>query len=266
MTMHRMLRSCAAVAAVALATVVVPAPQASAAGTPWRVTIKVDSTEVRVGTKVHITGKVGRAAAGKLVVLQEKAARDRPWKNQRNALVRRDGTYRTYDEPTVNRARLYRVVMPATEHRSRGVSRSVRVVAYQWQDLTSLPSVNSNYLYEVTAVDMNANHFPSSLEAYMYDVDQPASQSVEYNLDHNCTKFRGFFGLSDDSETDGKATMSASADGSTWFSGVFSLGEYTLDSVTWDTPPLKIRFDSTSDNATAVGLGAVGTPGVFCTQ
>jgi hypothetical protein len=264
-TMPRMLRSLAAVTAVAAATVVLPASQASAARTPWRVTIKVDSAEVRVGTKVHITGKVGRAAAGKLVVLQEKGAPDRPWKNQRNALVRRDGTYRTYDEPTVNRARVYRVVMPATKHHKRGVSRSVRVVAYEWQDLTSMPSVNASFMFE-TSVDMNAHHFPSSLEAYMYDVDLPPSQSVEYNLDHSCTKFRGFFGLSDDSESDGEATVSASADGNAWFSGVFTLGEYTFDSVTWDSPPLKIRFDSTSENTAAIGLGAIGTPEVLCTQ
>lgn len=243
-----------------------PASPAQAARSPWRVSIHADSPTVRVGTKVHLTGTVARAAAGRLVMLQERRAAGKPWRNQRNALVRRDGTYRTYDIPTDNHARSYRVVMPATTKHRRGVSRSVQVVAYAWEDLTNLAPVNENYLDEVSSVDMNGTSFAHSLEAFMYDVADPQSQSVEYNLDHKCTKFRGFFGISDDSETGGQATVAASADGTSWYSKSFDLGEYERNTHTWATAPLKIRFDTTSDNSDAEGLGAVGTPEVLCTQ
>lgn len=264
--MPSMLRSLAVVATLAVAATLAPASSADAARPHWHVTLKADRTTAQVGKKIHFTGKVSRAAAGRLVVLQEKVGPDRPWKNQRNTVVRRDGTYRTYDRPTVNRARSYRVVMPATKHRKRGVSPRVRIVVYAWQNLTSRPSVNEQAMYEVSAVDMNGEAFGNSLEAFMYDPQYDTTQSIEYNLDHRCTKFRGTFGLSDDSETAGQATIVASADGQAWYTKTFSLGQDASGPATWTTSPLKIRFESTSLNPTAIGLGAVGTPEVYCTQ
>jgi hypothetical protein len=264
--MRSTLRSFVVVVTLAVAATVAPAGSADAARPHWHVTLKADRTTAQVGKKIHFTGKVSRAAAGRRVVLQEKVAPGRPWKNQRNAVVRRDGTYHTYDRPTVNRARSYRVVMPATKHRKRGISPKVRIVVYAWQNLTSRPSVNGHMMDVVSSVDMNGVAFPNSLEAWMYDPRYDTTQSIEYNLDHQCTKFRGTFGLSDDSETAGQATIVASADGQAWYTHTFSLGQDASGPATWTTPPLKIRFESTSLNSDAVGLGAVGTPEVYCTQ
>jgi len=43
-------------------------------------------------------------------------------------------------------------------------------------------------------------------------------------------------------------------------------GQSTLNTVTWETPPLKLRFASVSTVDGADGLGAVGTPEVYCEQ
>jgi hypothetical protein len=154
--------------------------------------------------------------------------------------------------------------MPATAHRKRGTSPRVRIVVYAWQDLTSMPAVNQSWMYPVSSVKMNGDTFANSIESYRYDPQY--DPSIEYNVDHRCTRFRGYFGLSDDSEADGRATVVASADGQAWYDHTFGLGEYESGPAAWTTPPLKIRFESTSQNPDAMGLGAVGTPQVYCTR
>jgi hypothetical protein len=201
------------------------------------------------------------------VILQERANADATWKNQRNALVHRDGEYKTYDRPSVNKSREYRVVMPATKRHKRGVSRSVAVDVFKWTSLATLPFVNDVDFHSVPSVSMNGVTYPSSLEAAIYHYPgAPTAQAVEYNLGHKCPKFRGAFGLSDDSVTGSKATLTATADGSPWFSHTYGLGESDANHVTFPTAPLKIRFDSVSVLDGVDGLGAVGSPEVYCEQ
>ena len=258
------LRAVATVAVLGAGLLVVPA-HAAHARTPWHVSIKADATGT-VGKKIHVAGKVAASAAGRLVTLQEKTGPGKPWRTQRNALVRADGSYRTYDVPTANRARHYRVVMPATHHRARGVSASVRVVVYQWQDLSLKPSVNQDGIDVVSSMTMNGKLFPASLEARMVD-DADTSQSIEFNLGHRCLRFRGVYGISDDSESGGRASVTATADGAEFYASVFDVGQYDVAPVTtWVTAPLKIRFDTESLNPAAWGLGAIGTPQVYCTR
>jgi hypothetical protein len=232
---------------------------------PWHVTIEANRTTVSLGQKVRLTGKVARSAAGGLVRLYERASVDRPWRYQRNALVHQDGTYATYDKPTVNSPRQYRVLMPANQHHKKGLSRAVTVDVFRWTSLTSFPAVNQSYLDVEASVTMNGTSYPSSLEAVIYhDPDSPTSQSIEFNLGHQCTRFRGTFGLSDDSETGSQATVTALADGTSWFTDTFGLGESTPNTRTFATAPLKLRFETTSDVSGLDGLGAVGTPEVYC--
>ena len=261
--------TCAVAVATALAgaAVLVPGPAQAAHRPAWHVTIKASATEVIVGKKVVFTGKVNRSAAGKLVVLQERANAGATWKSQGNALVHRDGQYQTSDKPTVNKRRQYRVVMPATTHHKRGVSQTVVVDVFKWTSLTTLPAVNPVDFDPEPSVSMNGVTYPSSLEAEIYHYpDSPAAQAVEYNLGHKCTRFRGTFGLSDDSVTGSQATVAATADGTPWFSHTYGLGESDPNAFTFATAPLKIRFDSVSVVDGLDGLGAVGSPAVLCTQ
>lgn len=258
---------------VALASVVaglalsVTGPAEAAGRTPWHVTIHANRTTATVGQKVWLTGRVARAASGRLVRLYERSSTGQSWRYQRNALVHRDGTYTTYDKPTTNRQRMYRVVMPRTKHHRRGVSASVVVDVYRWTSLTTLPAVNEVGFDPQASVSIDGVSYPSSLEAAIYHYpDAPTSQSVEFNVNHGCTAFRGTFGLSDDSVSGSQATLTATADGTPWFGQTFALGQSTQNTVTWETPPLKLRFASVSIVDGADGLGAVGTPEVYCEQ
>lgn len=254
--------------AVASTITMVAAPHAGAAKPhkkPWHVTIKADKTTLTLGQKVHLTGKVATSAAGGLVRLYERGSADKPWHYQRNALVHQNGHYATYDKPTVNSPRQYRVLMPATKNHTKGVSVAVEVDVFRWTSLMNFPAVNSSYVASVPSVSINGVSYPSSLEAFMYhNPDTPTTQSIEFNLSHQCTRFRGTFGLSDDSETGSQATVTAMADGTSWFSQTFGLGGSSANAETFTTAPLKLRFETSSDVSGVDGLGAVGKPEVYC--
>ncbi|MGC4109421.1 MAG: hypothetical protein QM747_03130 [Nocardioides sp.] len=231
----------------------------------WHVTIKADKTTLSLGQKVHLTGKVAKSAAGGLVRLYERGSADKPWHYQRNALVHKNGSYATYDKPTVNSARQYRVLMPGDKHHKKGFSSVVDVDVFRWTSMLNFPAVNESYLGTVASVDINGTGYPSSLEAAIYhDPDSPTTQSIEFNLGHQCTRFRGTFGLSDDSETGSQATVTALADGTQWFSQTFGLGGSSSNTQTFATAPLKLRFETTTVVSGADGLGAVGAPEVYC--
>jgi hypothetical protein len=233
--------------------------------TPWHVSIKADKTTMTVGQKVRLTGKVSKSAAGGLVRLYERGASGRPWRYQRNALVHRDGRYEVADKPTVNAPRDYRVVMPANAHHQKGVSARVHVDVFAWTSLTGFTAKNASYLFVEPSVSINGVSYPSSLEAGIFhNPDTPTDQAIEFNVNHQCTRFRGTFGLADDSESGSRATVTAFAGSTSFFSQDFSLGETAKKVTTFTTPPLKLRFETSSEVAGADGLGAVGTPEVYC--
>jgi hypothetical protein len=265
--------ACVAFAASMTGLVVCASGTAQAAGqagarhatSPWHVTIKADRKTLTLGQKVRFTGKVSKAAGGGLVRLYERGAAGKPWRYQRNALVHKDGHYATYDKPTVNSARQYRVVMAGDEHHRRGVSGNVTVDVFRWTSLSGFPEVNSSNLDIVSSVSIDGVSLPQSLEARIYHLpDSSTTQSTEFNLGRRCTGFRGTFGLSDDSETGSRATVTAQADGTAWFTQTFGLGESAPDTQAFATAPLKLRFQTTSEVDGADGLGAVGTPEVYC--
>jgi hypothetical protein len=265
--MRTLIGAVAVATAVAGAVAAVPGPAQAAHRPPWHVSIKASTTEVTLGKRVTFTGHVNKSAAGRLVILQERPRADATWKNQRNALVHRDGDYNTFDKPTVNKRRLYRVIMPANKHHKRGVSETVIVDVFKWVSVTTLPSVNQVDFDIEPSVSMDGVSYPSSLEAHVYHyTGAPTEQSVEFNLNHRCTRFRGRFGLSDESESGSQATVTAIADGAPWFNHTFAVGETTPNDFTFETAPLKVRFESSSVIADADGLGAVGTPEVYCEQ
>ena len=263
----RALIGAVAVATFAATSVAASAPAEAAHRPAWRVTVSANRTTLTLGQKVVLTGHVNKSAAGKLVVLQERHKSTAPWKDQANALVHRDGGYQISDRPTVNNRRWYRVLMPATKHHRKGVSRSVVVDVFKWTSLMTFPAVNKvNFLPE-SSVSMDGTSYPSSLEAYVaHYPDAPTIESVEFNVDHKCTMFRGTFGLSDDSVSGSRATVTALADSAAWFDHTFGLGETSPNAFTFETAPLKVRFESSSVIADLDGRGAVGTPEVYCEQ
>ncbi len=256
-----------AAGAVALTGLALVPGAAQAAPKPaWRLSLTIDNRAVTAGHKVRMHGQVSRGSAGLLVMLQERATPDRPWSNQRQARVHADGTYTTYDVPTTNKSRQYRVVMPRTKQHSRGVTPAVSVAVYQWVQLTSFPQSNPTFLPAVPSVSMNGVDYPASLEATTFHPNGPTTQSVEYNLNHRCLRFRGTFGLSDDSQSGAQASVQADADGAPWFDHAFAVGESEANVFAFETAPLKVHVQTTSLVAGLDGLGAIGTPEVFCTR
>jgi hypothetical protein len=126
--------------------------------------------------------------------------------------------------------------------------------------------VNTEYLDKVSSLNINGTSYPSSLVAQTWTPGGPATQSVEFNVNHKCLRFRGRFGLSDNSETGARAEVQAYADGAPWFDHAFALGESTPNQFTFETPPLKLRFQTRSTIDGVVGLGGVATPQVYCEQ
>ncbi len=246
--------------------VALPGP-AQAAETHWRVTATANTTRITLGQTVKVTGHVQRSGAGEKILLEQRYTSTAAWKSTGHAVVRSDGTYVLKDVPTRNHRRWYRVVMPADRHHLRGVSGTMPVDVYQWLTLTSaFSAVNQDSLYKVSSLNINGVSYPSSLEADTWSPGGPATQSVEFNLDHQCLSFRGRFGLADDSETGSQAEVQALADGTPWFDQTFALGESTPDQFTFETPPLKIRFQTQSTVDGVVGRGGVATPQVYCEQ
>lgn len=233
---------------------------------PWHVTMTADKVEMTLGKTVHLRGKVAKSAAGGLVKLYERASAGEEWRYQRNALVHKDGHYATYDKPTVNSPRFYRVVMPGNKHHKKGVSEAVRVDVFRWTLLTSFTAVHQVHLTVQPSVSINGVSYPSSLEADITHVptDSPNPQSIEFNVNRKCTMFRGTFGISDDSTSGSQAEVTASADQAPWFDHVYSVGESDHNAFTFETPPLKLVFQTTSMVDGKDGLGAVGTPEVYC--
>jgi hypothetical protein len=265
--MRTLISGVAVATAAAGLALSVPGPAQAAGRTPWHVTIHTERPVVTLGQKVRLTGKVSRAAAGTLVRLYDRPSSAESWHYLHNALVRRDGTYRTSDIPSKNTQRQYRVVMPKTQKHREGVSAVVTVDVYGWVPLTSYPSANQSYLDVVPSVSINGVSFPSSLAAVMsHDPDTPATQSIEFNVNHQCTRFQGTFGMSDASASGSQASVSAEADGASWFIQTFNVGESQPNTFTFTTAPLKLRFQTASLVAGLDGLGAVGTPEVYCEQ
>ena len=258
-----------ALAATAMALPTLPTASAEAAPA-WRVTAHATTTTITLGHKVHLHGRVRPGAAGTYVRLEEQYAPGKPWRLQRQARVRADSTYTTWDRPTQNHARLYRVVVPASRAHARGVSPTVAVSVYAWVQLSSLPAVNQRGFVTGQAVDINGVTYPGSLKAYPADpgssTPPPAPVSVEYNLDHKCTAMRATFGLADSSETGAQGSVSLLVDGSQAYAGTFGVGQSAAWSMPFTTAPLKLHFDAQSLSPGVSSDPAVGTPEVLCTQ
>jgi hypothetical protein len=256
-------------AALAVGPTALPAfAQATAAQArpPWHVTLKPGAQSVVLGKRVRFTGHVRGDAAGKHVKLQEKFGPGKPWRLQRYAKVAADGTFKTFDIPTNNHPRTYRVVMPTTTRHAYGVSPVVAVTVFRWKSLTSFVPVNPTGIRAVSAVNMNAVSYPTSLSSSpFYDAPVPFTESVEYNLDHKCTSLRTTYGMSDASAATSQVQLVVTADGGQIYDHTFGVGQ-TDSQTTVLATPLKLHIDATSLVPGAHGYGVLGTPQVLCTR
>jgi hypothetical protein len=259
-TMHVRTFTAATALALSVAGTAALAPAASAAPTPapkpgvFTVTASVDETAPLVGDKVTIKGKVRPAVPGAQVNLQVKYDGRKGWKTIGHDRLNGAGKFRFTDKVGSVRERRYRVVKPAGGHRAAGQAKTDKVTVFGWRDLTSLAPATTPSMYEMDAV-INGVAYPRSLRG-----TTAASSSVDYNLNRDCTAFRGTAGLDDSSPSTGSAVVSVTADGVQKYSGTFALAQSAP--VSLDTAGV-FRL-TVSAAATNGGLGAVGTPQVLC--
>jgi hypothetical protein len=256
------MRKLVAAGAMALGIATLPVTAAHA-GSTWIVGIKASSTTTTAGHKVVFTGTVRPrgAAAGDKVLLQERFKSGKPWVTQRKARVGHGGRYTLSDRPSRNTRHAYRVVMPATNKHDRGVSATVKVDVYSWQYLDEQTWSNNDGMSQGT-VSINAKSYKHSVyAAYSY---RPTYR--EYNVDHECTKVRATFGISDDSTTSGQAAVDVLSDGTNVYSHTFDVGEKQHLTVAI-ARPLKLRLQSASTGASGTtGYGVFGSVQALCTQ
>lgn len=232
----------------------------SARAAAYSVSIKVNDTEPDLKDTIKVKGTVGPGSVSGSVKLQVRYEGQNRWKNVDAVTLRNGGKYTFREKVKTVRERTYRVVKPASGRRGTGVSDKVKVTVYAWRDLTTLQPATVNGIYEEKSVALNGTSFSDSLVEGAFYPGRPATGTVEYNLNRDCTDLTGVAGLSDSSPVGGTSTVAIATDGVSKFSQAFGLTQsapVALDV----TDVFRVSFSTTSQNG---GRGAVGEPQVRC--
>ncbi len=207
----RFARLTVAAAALAVATATLTPAVSGAAGpaaptAQYRVTLKA-STKVAVAKedKVTLTGAVyPTPPEGSQVLVQVQYEKTNAWVKAGTAQVKKDGTYRFVDKPKTTRDRIYRVVKHgdkvAKQDKSR--ERALHVIGWSW--LTDLiPSATEN-VFKAATMPINGDDYAHTLY-----VDRAFTTGfTEFTLGRDCTSLEATYGLSDRTETGGRAAIS----------------------------------------------------------
>ncbi len=99
----------------------------------YRVTLKVSTDQaVQREDKVSLTGKVSPKAPGSKVTVQIRYDGAKRLESHRHRQGQGDGSYTFVDKPSTRASTGYRVVKPADEGGSKGVSKERAVEVYGW--------------------------------------------------------------------------------------------------------------------------------------
>lgn len=265
--MHKSRVLLSAATVVALGTTVLTSGSVVAAeggarqsGNPYTVTAKANRTELVLGQRVKISGKVEPAAPGKKVVLQQRIG-DKPWKDQGTATLNRRSRFEVVDKPTTLNPRKYRVVKPASRKHARGVSKSIAVSVHQWHDLYDLEVRDSQYMYKTKSLTIDTVEYPSSIYGRYYPANDPTG-FMDFNLERQCIRLTSTFGMSDDADTGSSVKIDVVGDGANLYSGTFSLLESQARTIDLHGVfRLGFEYEALTD---AAAVPAVGSPRVLC--
>jgi NPCBM/NEW2 domain len=235
-----------------------PAPQQAKAGT-YRVTASVSKTEPLLNSNVRINATVRPAAPGAAVTLQVNYEGRKGWKTIDHGRLNGAGKVTFQDKVASVRERRYRVVKPAGSGRGAGQGTTPKVTVFGWRDLTSIPPATASGMTKVDNVNFNGVAFPNSLRSY--PTYPPGNgNTIDYNLNRDCKKFRGRAGLDDSSPISGTALVQMATDGTSRYSGSFALTQSAPVAFSV-TNVFRLRIAAATTN---FGLAAVGTPQVLC--
>lgn len=252
----------AAMIATAAAGAVAPAQasDSAAAQAAYRVSLKVSTDQaVQREDKVSLTGKVSPKAAGSKVTVQIQYEGKTAWKAIGTAKVKKDGTYAFADKPSTRLDRSYRVVKPADQGGSKGVSKERAVEVFGWDWLSArTPSATLNVI-SAYLMPINGEDYRNTL----YVDRTKISGYSEWTLGRKCTQLEATFGLSDRTATGGQAYIKATTDGTLAYARDFKLGESELKTIDV-TNVYRVRFDFAQTPATPVTEPSAGAARVLC--
>jgi hypothetical protein len=264
------------VVATAVAAGVATVPSAAAAEQraahqakkKFAVTIKASTTELVLGQKVTLKGKVTPVgkAAGQVATLQQRTVGSKKWKAQDTDKINKKGKYQLSDKPTSVQAREYRVVVPAAGKIGKGHSKKVLVTVYRWQDLASVKPRDSSYFRSNTDAEIDTVSYSRSLVSYTFG----HTGFIDYNLARQCIELKARYGLGDDSDENATALIDVSADGASLYSHTFALTESASKTLSLrGVFRLKFAFtasnpDSSSSEYPSGAQAVVASPKVLC--
>ena len=220
----------------------------------YQVTAKASDTEPLQGTKVTIRGKVSPAAPGAPVTLQVKYQGEKTWKTIAHKLLRSNGKVTFQDKVTSVRERTYRVVKPTDARRKGGSGDTEKVVVYGWRNLSSLDRVSGSTMSSGNTVTMNGTEYPESLAG-----NASSPTSVSYNLNRDCKQLDAVYGVTDNSQSNGSATLTVTADNVVKHNAPYALTQ--AQRVVTDVTGV---FRLSIAGSPIGGIPAVGTPKVLC--
>ena len=256
-----------AAASVAALTASALAPAASGAATSdsqaatYHVSLKVSArTAVAKEDTFKLSGTVfPTPPEGSKVVVQVKYENKNIWARAGSAVVKSNGSYKFLVEPTTHLDRVYRVVKrtDALAQSDRSRERTVKVFAWNW--LTQMVTSAEENMYRASTLPINGDDYPHT----MYGSTLTPTGYAEYTLGRDCTAFETTFGLSDRTETGGRATLKLTEDGVVVYSRLFDLGQ--SEAVALDvTDVYRMRLDYAQDETTPDTEPAAGSARALC--
>ncbi len=244
-----------------------PASSAAAEIAPARgasISISVTEPAVFVGQRTVVKGRIRPAKASTRVMLQQKVSGG--WKNLSRQQVTATGGYRFKVAPKTGGLTRYRVIRLPWRTTGTLSSRTVRVTAYRWIDLTTtltswLDWDGVTSFGEPAAID--GVTYPDSI---VIDATQAAGAGGYVEIDlggHRCVGFDATLGAIDDNAAGSQISTEIRYDGGLIREDSYGLGDsdhLTLD--VRDVTLLRVNASVADDELEA--YFGIGTPRVLC--
>lgn len=264
------LAAAAAVTASSLA-LATPAQAAPAKAKSYTVTAKANlDTAIAKEDTVKVKGRVSPKAAGEKVVLQQRVGTKKKWTATGTAKIKKNGTYKLTDKPSVPGSREYRVLKPGSKGVKKGFSAPVEVEVYRWEKLAYREAVNKGFV--ATGATIGAEYYGQTLAT-----TTPGSPaSLEYTLGRKCISLRATYALTDQSVSGSSGAVVVAGDGKLLTQHSLAVGTIFADEVVDITDVFRLKIDATTTGATTgtppttttepAATLAVATPEVLCTR
>jgi len=249
MWFQRLTISTAALATAA-AGVLVAAGSGSAApaerATQYQVSLQIsDKLATAREDKVALTGTVTpKPPEDSLVTVQVMYENQKSWNKAGTAKVKSDGSYRFIVKPESHLDRVYRVKKATDDKATADKSRERGLAVIGWSWLNRLAPSAEEAISYASSMPINGDDYSHTLyvERY-YD-----SGFTEFTLGRDCTVLETTLGLSDRTETGGRAAIHVAWDGALKYARIFDLGQSEFK-----------RFDVTDVYRVRIDFGQITT-------